>query len=58
MEGILDKIPEPFNVPDMMARVENQTPYVVVAFQECERMNVLMNEIGRSLQELSLGLKV
>jgi len=41
-----------------MARVEERTPYVIVSFQECERMNVLMNEIRRSLKELHLGLKV
>jgi len=42
----------------MMSRVEERTPYVIVAFQECERMNVLMNEIRQSLKELQLGLKV
>jgi len=51
-------VPEPFNTVDMMARVEEQTPYVIVSFQECERMNLLMNEIRRSLKELHLGLKV
>jgi len=42
----------------MMGKVEEQTPYVIVSFQECERMNTLMNEIRRSLKELHLGLKV
>lgn len=42
----------------MMSRVEERTPYVIVSFQECERMNVLMDEIRRSLKELHLGLKV
>lgn len=51
-------MPEPFNITDMMGKVEERTPYVVVSFQECERMNVLMNEIRRSLKELHLGLKV
>ena len=37
---------------------EERTPYVVVAFQECERMNMLTVEIRRSLKELDLGLKV
>lgn len=36
---------------------EERTPYVIVAFQECERMNTLTNEIRRSLKELDLGLK-
>ena len=30
----------------------------MVAFQECERMNILTNEMRRSLKELNLGLKV
>ena len=37
---------------------EERTPYVIVAFQECERMNTLTNEMKRSLKELDLGLKV
>lgn len=41
-----------------MAKVEERTPYIVVAFQECELMNSLTNEIKRSLKELDLGLKV
>ena len=45
---------------EIMAKVpvEERTPYVVVAFQECERMNNLIHEIRRSLKELDLGLKV
>lgn len=41
-----------------MAKAEERTPYIVVAFQECERMNMLTSEIKRSLKELNLGLKV
>lgn len=37
---------------------DERTPFVVVAFQECERMNILTTEIRRSLKELDLGLKV
>lgn len=51
-------MPDEFNVVEMMARVEDRTPYTVVAFQECERMNTLTSEIKRSLKELDLGLKV
>lgn len=45
---------------EIMAKVppEERTPYVVVAFQECERMNMLTSELRRSLKELDLGLKV
>ena len=37
--------------------MEERTPYVIVAFQECERMNSLTSEMKRSLKELDLGLK-
>ncbi|XP_027968229.1 dynein heavy chain 17, axonemal [Eumetopias jubatus] len=57
LEEILEKIPEMFNMAEIMAKVAEKTPYVVVAFQECERMNILTNEMRRSLKELSLGLK-
>ena len=60
LDEILEKLPEEFNMMEIMAKVEPQdrTPYVVVAFQECERMNMLTSEIRRSLKELDLGLKV
>lgn len=38
--------------------MEDRTPFVTVALQECERMNLLCEELRRSLQELELGLKV
>lgn len=41
----------------MMAKVEDRTPYIIVAFQECDRMNALTREMKRSLRELDLGLK-
>ena len=41
----------------MMAKVEERTPYIIVAFQECERMNNLTREMKRSLHELDLGMK-
>lgn len=58
LEEILEKVPEMFNMAEIMAKAAEKTPYVVVAFQECERMNILTNEMRRSLKELSLGLKV
>ncbi|XP_077101765.1 dynein axonemal heavy chain 9 [Siphateles boraxobius] len=57
LDEILEKLPEEFNMTEMMGKVEERTPYIVVAVQECERMNVLTQEIRRSLKELSLGLK-
>uniref|UniRef100_F7BXB8 Dynein axonemal heavy chain 17 n=1 Tax=Equus caballus TaxID=9796 RepID=F7BXB8_HORSE len=57
LDEILEKIPETFNMAEIMAKAAEKTPYVVVAFQECERMNILTNEMRRSLKELNLGLK-
>lgn len=58
LDEILEKLPEEFNMSEIMGKVEERTPYVIVAFQECERMNFLTSEIKRSLKELDLGLKV
>ncbi|NXG00743.1 DYH9 protein, partial [Sakesphorus luctuosus] len=57
LEEILEKLSDEFNLAELMARVEQRTPYAVVALQECERMNVLTVEMRRSLLELELGLK-
>uniref|UniRef100_A0A7M4EWH0 Dynein axonemal heavy chain 9 n=1 Tax=Crocodylus porosus TaxID=8502 RepID=A0A7M4EWH0_CROPO len=57
LDEILEKLTDEFNIPELMAKVEERTPYIVVAFQECELMNSLTNEIKRSLKELDLGLK-
>ncbi|XP_018562388.1 dynein beta chain, ciliary-like [Anoplophora glabripennis] len=57
LEDIMDKLPERFPVAEMIAKVEDKTPYIIVAFQECERMNNLTSEMKRSLHELDLGLK-
>ena len=56
----MDRLPEPFQMAELMAKVppEERTPYVIVAFQECERMNMLTTEIRHTLKELNLGLKV
>ena len=58
LDEIMERMPEEFNLPEMLARTEDRSPYTVVALQECERMNILTNEIKRSLKELDLGLKV
>ncbi|XP_071672855.1 dynein axonemal heavy chain 9-like isoform X2 [Patagioenas fasciata] len=57
LEEMLEKLMDEFNIAELMAKVEERTPYAVVAFQECERMNILTSEIKRSLKELDLGLK-
>lgn len=43
---------------DITSKTAERSPYILVCFQECERMNVLIHEIKRSLKELDLGLKV
>ncbi|GAB6022905.1 Dynein heavy chain 9, axonemal [Chamberlinius hualienensis] len=57
LDDLLEKLPDEFNIPELSAKVEDKTPYVVVALQECERINVLLREMRRSLIELDLGLK-
>lgn len=43
---------------EIMAKTTERNPYTLVCFQECERMNLLLVEIKKSLHELDLGLKV
>ncbi|XP_061561508.1 dynein heavy chain 9, axonemal isoform X3 [Phycodurus eques] len=57
LEEIIEKLPEEFNMAELLGKAEARTPYQVVAMQECERMNLLTQEIRHSLCELSLGLK-
>uniref|UniRef100_A0A8C4ZK88 Uncharacterized protein n=1 Tax=Gadus morhua TaxID=8049 RepID=A0A8C4ZK88_GADMO len=57
LEEIVEKLPEDFNMLELLARAEERTPYQVVALQECERMNFLTQEMRRTLHELALGLK-
>ena len=40
---------------DIDAQLEEKGPYQNVFIQECEWMNLLLNEIRRSLVELNLG---
>ncbi|XP_069077648.1 dynein axonemal heavy chain 11-like [Pleurodeles waltl] len=57
LDDILEKLPEEYNMSDITSKSAERTPYILVCFQECERMNILLNEIRRSLKELDLGLK-
>lgn len=58
MEEILEKLPEEYDVAEMASKTIQRSPYILVCFQECERMNLLLAEMRRSLSELVLGLKV
>lgn len=59
IDDVLEKLPEPFNMLELQQKVDpsERTPYVVVAYQECERMNTLITEVRSSLKTLDLGLK-
>ncbi|NWY63743.1 DYH9 protein, partial [Erithacus rubecula] len=57
LEEMLEKLTDEFNMAELVAKVEERTPYAVVALQECERMNALTAELRRSLTQLELGLK-
>ncbi|XP_059253508.1 dynein axonemal heavy chain 11 [Mustela nigripes] len=57
LDDILEKLPEEFNMAEIMQKSSNRSPYVLVCFQECERMNILLQEIRVSLQQLELGCK-
>ncbi|XP_031759446.1 dynein heavy chain 11, axonemal [Xenopus tropicalis] len=57
LDEILEKLPEEFNMLELMHKTTERSPYILVCFQECERMNILTQEIRRSLKELNLGLK-
>ncbi|CAG9859865.1 unnamed protein product [Phyllotreta striolata] len=57
LEDIQDRLPDRFPVQELMAKCQDKNPYIIVAFQECDRMNSLTSEMKRSLHELELGLK-
>lgn len=50
------RAPQEYSMLDITARVKDKTPYVVVCLQECERMNTLLQEIKKTLEDLRLGL--
>ncbi|XP_073726825.1 dynein axonemal heavy chain 11 isoform X1 [Misgurnus anguillicaudatus] len=57
LDDILEKLPEEYNMSDITSKTAERSPYILVCLQECERMNMLIHEIRRSLKELDLGLK-
>jgi dynein heavy chain, axonemal len=53
------RAPAEFSMLDITGKIKDpkdKTPFVVVCLQECERMNNLLSEIKRSLEDLRLGL--
>ena len=58
IEDVLERLPDEYNMAEMLTKATERSPYVLVCLQECERMNLLLAEIRKSLIELDLGLKV
>jgi len=58
VEDFLERLPGDFSLFDIKSRIgENFTPYLVVLLQECERMNILLGTMRKSLIDLQLGLQ-
>jgi len=58
LDDIMEKLPDLFPLGELDERTQDErTPYTSVFLQECERMNILLFEMRRSLVELDLGLK-
>jgi len=57
IDEFLDKLPVEFIMLDLFAKAKERTPMVVVALQECERMNTLIFTIRTTLEDLDAGLK-
>merc|ERR1719456_332863 len=49
-------LPTDIDMFEIRGRIVEYTPYVIVSLQESDRMNVLLQEIRRSLLELELGI--
>jgi len=57
--SFLESRPADFDMMEIRAKLPKELrtdPYVIVSFQETDRMNILLNEIKRSLLELELGI--
>lgn len=48
--------PNDYNFFDISAKAAEKSPFQIVCLQEVERMNILLGEIKRSLEDLRLGL--
>mmetsp|Transcript_73791 Transcript_73791/g.123277 ORF Transcript_73791/g.123277 Transcript_73791/m.123277 type:complete len:271 (-) Transcript_73791:22-834(-) len=58
LDDILERLPEHMPLAEIDGRLDAEpTPFKSVFLQECERMNVLLFEMRRSLIELDMGLK-
>ena len=55
LSQFLERLPEPFNMIELNAKVKERSPYVVVCLQECEKMNLLTDTMRKSLVDLDDG---
>jgi len=53
---IKDRLPEPFQMLDVRAKLTEMSPYVICGLQELEKVNAVLVEMDRALSELELGL--
>ena len=59
MTTIMDlkgRAPAEYSMLDITGKIKEKTPFIVVCLQECERMNILLQEIKKTLEDLRLGL--
>jgi dynein heavy chain len=56
LEDLIARTPEGYNMLIINEKVKDKTPFLVVCLQECERMNSLLEEIVKSLNDLGMGL--
>jgi dynein heavy chain len=56
LEDLIARTPEGYNMLVINEKVKDKTPFLVVCLQECERMNSLLEEIVKSLNDLGMGL--
>jgi dynein heavy chain len=58
LDEMMQSIPEMFNMAELSERLEDErSPQQHVFYQECERINALVEVMKRTLIELDLGLK-
>jgi len=53
---IKDRLPQPFQMLDVRAKITDFTPYIICGLQEIEKINAVLIEMDRALSELELGL--
>lgn len=62
MDSLRQRIPEQFEIVNLSIKAKPLLsgpagPYIVVALQECDRMNSLISEMKKTLDDLDKGLK-